>query len=430
MDKKPNLLIVLTDQQHLNTISALGNPSVHTPAIDRLVRTGISFSQSYCSNPVCSPSRSSIFTGRASSETGVYRNNIAIREGMPTLGRWLRDAGYETLYAGKWHVPGAYVTDVPGFRVLSTGIGHQGTVSDPLCTDACANYLYNRASSAPFCMVVSYMQPHDICEWLRFNRVEPRELRYPGIEAELPDLPPNHRAVPEGEPDLVRRLRESREPSTHHWSETHWRYYLWAYLRHVEMVDAEVARLMAALEDTGQLENTLLAFTSDHGEGMGCHWMTRKNTLYDESSRVPFVFSWPGTIQEGTVDETTLVSGLDLMPTLCDYAGAGIPDPTRGISLRPVLDGRATINREFVAAEVSSNLGQMIRSARFKYIAYKDDGSEMLFDMHTDPGETINLAQDPSYTALLEQHRMMLRKWVEGLDVAPNVPREHRWHVV
>ena len=163
---------------------------------------------------------------------------------------------------------------------------------------------------------------------------------------------------------------------------------------------------------------------------MGCHWMTRKNTLYDESSRVPLFFSWPGTIQEGTVDETTLVSGLDLMPTLCDYAGAGIPAASKGISLRPVLDGTATISREFVAAEVSSNLGQMIRSARFKYIAYKDDGSEMLFDMHADPGETINLARDPSHATLLEQHRSMLGEWVEGLDVAPNVPRENRWHVV
>ena len=142
MNDEPNILMILTDQQHIDTISALGNPWVQTPAIDRLVKTGVSFSQSYCTNPVCSPSRSSIFTGRTSCETGVYRNNIAIREGMPTLGHCLRVAGYETVYAGKWHVPGAYVTDVPGFRVLSTGIGHQGTVSDPLCTDACANRFF------------------------------------------------------------------------------------------------------------------------------------------------------------------------------------------------------------------------------------------------------------------------------------------------
>jgi arylsulfatase A-like enzyme len=423
------LLIILTDQQHIDTISALGNQLVRTPAIDRLVRSGVSFTQSYCTNPVCSPSRSSLFTGRASSETGVYKNNIGIREGMPTLGGWLRTAGYETVYAGKWHVPGAYVTDIPGFRVLSTGIGHQGTVSDPLCTDACASYLYNKSDDTPVCMVVSYMQPHDICEWLRINRVDPGRLRYPELEATLPDLPDNLEAIPEFEPEKVRLLRESREPTTHRWSETHYRYYLWAYLRHVEMVDAEVARLLAALEDTGQLENTLIAFTSDHGEGMGCHRLTRKNTLYDESSKVPLLFSWPGTIQEGKVDKTTLVSGLDLMPTLCDYAGAGIPSGTKGISLRPILEGTGAANREYVAAEVSSNLGQMIRSARFKYVAYKDDGSEMLFDMQADPGETINLARDPTHEAVLDQHRAMLQSWIEGLDVAPNVPHDSRWFV-
>jgi arylsulfatase A-like enzyme len=428
-DKRPNILFILTDQQHIDTISALGNPFVQTPAIDRFVRAGVSFRQSYCTNPVCSPARSSLFTGRPSSETGVYQNGIGIREGMPTLGECLREQGYETLYAGKWHVPGCYVTNIPGFRVLSTGIGHQGTVSDPLCTDACVNYLYNKADDAPFCMVVSYMQPHDICEWLRLNRIDQGTHRYPEIASQLPDLPDNLRAVPEGGPQSVTRLRERREPATGNWSEAHWRYYLWAYLRHVEMVDAEVDRLLDALDDTGMREDTIIVYTSDHGEGMGGHGMTRKNTLYDEAARVPLIFSWPGTIREGCVEETTLACGLDIMPTLCDYAGVAIPQGVKGTSLRAVLKGDGVPGRAFIAAEVSSNLGQMIRSQRYKYVAYVDDNSEMLFDMQADPGETINLAHDPAYAAVLAQHRAMLREWIAGLDVAPNVPLENRWFV-
>jgi choline-sulfatase len=429
---QPNILVILTDQQHIDTISALGNRFVDTPAIDRLVRSGTSFRQSYCTNPLCSPSRSSLFTGRCSSETGVYKNGIGIRESMPTLGECLREEGYTTLYAGKWHVPGSYVTNIPGFRVLSTGITHQGTVSDPLCTEACVNYMVNKTDDAPFCMVVSYMQPHDICEWLRFNRMDPKELRYAEIAGQLPYLPGNYGKIPHGEPESVRLRRERIEPSAGQWDELHWRYYLWSYLRHVEMVDAEVARLLETLDDTGMLANTIIVFTSDHGEGMGCHSMTRKSTLYDEAAKVPLIYSWPGAIREGQVAETTLASGLDLMPTLFDYAGAAIPTDVKGISLRPALEASAEPDRTFIAAEASSNLGQMIRSQRYKYIAYKDAVSkngvaEMLFDIETDPGETINLVGSPDYGQVLDQHRAMFKGWISGLDISPLVPIENRW---
>jgi arylsulfatase A-like enzyme len=166
---------------------------------------------------------------------------------------------------------------------------------------------------------------------------------------------------------------------------------------------------------------------------MGCHGMTRKNTLYDESARVPLIVSWPGVIQQGQIADQTLVSGLDIMPTLCDYAGAVIPtgagtkDTIKGISLRASLEHGEMPGRSFIAVEVASNLGQMIRSSRFKYITHQDDASEMLFDMHADPGETLNLAQDRAFAPTLEQHRAMLRDWIDNLDIAPNVPAQNRW---
>lgn len=426
MADRPNILLILTDQQHADTIGALGQPHVHTPAIDELVRGGTSFRQSYCANPVCSPSRSSLFTSRTTSETGVWVNGRSIRPEFPTMGAHFREAGYDTAYAGKWHVPACYPNSIDGFRVLSSGIGHQGTVSDPLVTDGCVNYLHRRDASEPFLMVASYMQPHDICEWLRLNRVDSGTLPYPELTDDLPPLPDNFASIPEPLPEAIAKKHNGLEPRYGNWSETHFRYYMWSYLRHVEMVDVEVARLLAALDATGVREDTVVLFTSDHGEGMANHAMTRKGFLYDESVRVPFVVDWPGRARSDAVDDATLVSGLDVFPTLCDAAGIDAPQGAKGISLLPAIEG-GQVDRPLVAAECSSNTEQMIRTERYKYIAYKDDPVEQLFDMQADPGETRNLSVDASHADVLAEHRGLLREWIGGLDLAPDMPSECRW---
>jgi len=426
VDTRPNILLVLTDQQHADTIGELGQAHVQTPAIDELVRGGTSFTQSYCANPVCSPSRSSIFTSRTTSETNVWTNGRSIRPGLPTMGEHFREAGYDTAYAGKWHVPACYPNSIEGFRVLSSGIGHQGTVSDPLATDGCVNYLHGRDTSKPFLMVASYMQPHDICEWLRLNRVDTGDLHYPEIAGELPPLPDNFAAIPEPLPAAIAKKHNGLEPRYGNWSDTHFRYYIWSYLRHVEMVDAELARLLAALDATNVRRDTVVLFTSDHGEGMANHAMTRKGFLYDESVRVPFVINGGEHVQSGVVDEKTLVSGMDILPTLCDFAGIESPPGAKGVSLLPALAG-SEMDRPFVASECSNNQEQMIRSFRYKYIAYKDDPIEQLFDMQDDPGETQNLSVDETHRAVLEEHRDLLAGWIGHLDLAPDLPEECRW---
>ena len=166
MNTQPNLLLVLTDQQHADTIGELGQAHVQTPAMDELVRGGTSFTQSYCANPVCSPSRSSIFTSRTTSETNVWTNGRAIRPDLPTMGEHFRAAGYDTTYAGKWHVPKCYPNTIEGLRVLSSGIGHQGTVSDPLVTDGCVNYLHGRDPSKPFFLLDSTALPRRVARAL------------------------------------------------------------------------------------------------------------------------------------------------------------------------------------------------------------------------------------------------------------------------
>lgn len=134
----PNILLIMTDQQHIDTISAAGCPYLNTPAMDRLLRRSVSFTESYSPNPVCSPARSAIFTGRTSTETGVHKNNIPIRSSIPNTGQWFTEhTNYEMAYAGKWHVPGSFTHFIPGFRVLHTGFGGQGNLGDTGVSRAC-----------------------------------------------------------------------------------------------------------------------------------------------------------------------------------------------------------------------------------------------------------------------------------------------------
>jgi len=425
--KPKNILLIFTDQQHIDTIAAGGCRNVRTPALDQLKNRGVSFAQSYSANPVCSPARSCVFTGRTSSETGVFTNGRPINSNIPNLGQWFsQQTNYETFYAGKWHLPRTYTSDIPGFKVINTGIGGFGYLCDTVMSRSCEGFLRNRSKSKPFLLIASYMQPHDICEWLRLNMDNPNEMRYPQLVGELPELPDNFE-FDENEPGTIKKRRLGNEPFKGKWNKEQWRYYRWSYYRNIEHLDAEINRILQTLQDYGYSKDTLVVLTSDHGEGMAHHQMVRKNTLYDEAARVPLLFSWPGHISENITDTTHPVSGLDIMPTLCDYAGIKPPKNIRGSSLRPILEGRSVPADNFIVTEVSSNTGRMVRTPSFKYITYKDDSVEQLFDMKTDPGETKNLLASSRYALVLAEHRKILKDWESRLDVLPNVPNADFW---
>ena len=425
--RTPNLLLVITDQQHIDTIAAAGCPHVKTPALDRLCGRGLRFTESYSSNPVCSPARSSIFTGRPSSETGVFENGLPIRQGIPNLGQWLaQETNYETVYSGKWHVPSSFTHLIPGFDVLNSGVGGQGNLGDTASSRAAEGYLRNRSRSKPFFLVASFLQPHDICEWLRLNRDNPAQLRYPELADQLPDLPDNFR-FDEREPGRLQQTRARNEPAKGGWSERQWLYYRWSYYRHIEMVDAEVGRVLNALDEEGYTDETVIVFTADHGEGMGHHQMVRKSSPYDEASKVPFIISWPGHVPEGRVETTRLVSGMDIVPTLCDYAGIAAPTDTRGQSLRRLIERPHEEWRSFLVTESNNNTGRMLRTERFKYVSYRSDPVEQFFDLSADPGETVNLATQAHSADELARHRRLLGDWERSLDVAPNVPEPNTW---
>ena len=425
--KPRNIVLIITDQQHIDTIAAGGCRHVQTPALDSLKISGVSFTQSYTANPLCSPARSAIFTGRTSSEAHVHINGRPIRSDIPNLGQWFsQNSNYETFYAGKWHLPRTYTSNIPGFEVIHTGIGGFGYLCDTAMSRACEGFLRNRPKDKPFLLVASFMQPHDICEWLRLNMNNPPKLRYPELAGELPELPHNFE-YDKNEPGSIKQRRQSCEPAKGGWSKEHWRYYRWSYYRNIENLDAEIGRILRALADYGYTDDTLIVFISDHGEGMGHHQMVRKSSPYNEASRVPLLFSWPGHIIKNKTDMVHLASGMDIMPTLCDYASIKSPANMRGISLRSVLEGNSDSGHEFVVTEVNSNTGRMVRTNRYKYIAYVDDPVEQLFDMKDDPGETKNLSPNTRYASILKDHRKMLKDWEHRLDVPTKVPHADVW---
>jgi choline-sulfatase len=160
---------------------------------------------------------------------------------------------------------------------------------------------------------------------------------------------------------------------------------------------------------------------------MGHHQMVRKSSFYDEAARVPLLLSWPGHIVEDKTDKVNLASGMDIMPTLCDYAGIKPPPDTRGLSLRSILEGGNGTLRQFVVTEANSNTGRMLRTQDFKYIKYVDDPVEQLFDMKNDPGETRNLASDSYYTPVLAKHRRLLDHHEARLDAPGDIPHAEFW---
>lgn len=408
--KRPNVLFICTDQQNIDAISASGLPWLHTPNLDRLTQRGVTFSESHSTNPVCSPGRSSLFTGRMTTETGVVTNDRYIHESVPNMGQWLRQGGYDTYYCGKWHLPDGYPAEIEGFEVIPVG-GGQGDLVDVVVSRQCEAFLHNRTSQTPFLFVASLMQPHDICYWAIKNKaVVPVVPRYEDLAGPLPDLPANHASRPVAP-------KYADQGAYAGFNEYQWRYYRYIYYRQVEMVDYEVGRILDALEDSGQADNTIVIFTSDHGEGCGHHKHVQKWHPYDESVKVPLLISCPGQVLESVTDDH-LVSGIDLMSTICDYAGIAQPQYCQGESLRPILEGRALQKREFVVSEVQV-CGRVLRTEDYKYVNFKGDPIEQLFDMKADPGETNNLYAEAKYADILTDHRKLLDDWEASLNPLP-----------
>ena len=414
---RPNVVLIMTDQQSNSALTANGNPYLKTPAMDSLVAEGVSFIQSYATYPVCSPARASIMTGRMPHEAGVRQNGEAIVAGMPTMGEHFRANGYSTHYAGKWHLPQGF-GDPQGFEKLIGGDSLGANMDEPLAS-TCVEFLTSEPKE-PFLLVASFMNPHDVCHWVRGH---PGSQQYEST-AGFPPAPGNLWRDPD-EPEYMQFHREAnynRMSNSLHisgeWKADDFRHYLHDYFRMVEQVDRQIGRVLSALRFRGLAHNTVVGFTSDHGEGQGGHRWTQKAAFWEETARVPLIVSGRGVERRGVVDDRALVSGIDMLPTLCDYAGIPQPVGVRGRSLRDAIAGRDW-NREFVVSELShfggeNRQGRMLRTSRYKYVAFNGGARpEQLFDLQLDPGEVSNLAYVPAGKAQLARHRALLRDWIE-----------------
>jgi len=437
---QPNVLLIMTDQQSGDAMSCrMGTQYINTPSMDLLASEGMVFTRAYSSNPLCMPLRASLFTGRYPHETGVTKNG-RVKGGLNPnefvmMGTYFRNAGYEAAYSGKWHLCySEKPSDVHGCEILDrkTKLSPPEIDNyDSRITHAAAKFL-DRKHDRPFLLVVSYMNPHNICEWARRAAGRKQTLSCGEIGTapaadSLPPPPPNL-APPKNEPDGMALMRRGYHASSTfpvgNFTTEDWRRQRWGYYRMIEKVDGEIGKVLDALRRAGDEDRTLVIFTSDHGDCTGAHGFNQKTVFYDESVRVPLIVRWKGKSTVGVSDKL-VNTGIDILPTMLACASLNKPGRLPGRSLLPVALGQdAGPWRNFVisqnhmaqAGEINGFTptmeGRMVRTDRYKYCVYsRGIRRESLIDMVNDPGEMTDLACDPEYRDLLLEHREILARF-------------------
>jgi choline-sulfatase len=435
-DVRPNLLYIHSDQHSPLVLGCYGDPVVRTPNLDRLAREGVLFESAYCPSPICVPSRMSALTGRHPHQNQVWTNEHILDSGIPTLAHALGAAGYRPVIAGRMHALGPdqlhgyverlvgdhgsnYIGGVPVDRgTLSgtagpdhislerSGIGQSAyQVHDEYVAAAAVDYLNRYAvarraghEQGPFCLTVGLMLPHP-----------PYVARRQDYEVYQGRVGlPNHPEPPaEEHPFLAWWRRETRAEFTTEQEAIRARTAYWAL---VARVDALVGQILAALERHHQADNTLIVYTSDHGDMLGEHGLWWKHTFYEASARVPLIMSWPGRLPRGACCER-VVSAVDLNATLLDACGApALPNAAGRSFLAQATGADAPGAWEDVAfcdycsdeyAPPGGCYQRMIRAGRWK-LAYYHGQEPQLFDLQEDPDERHDRAQDPACRGVRE----------------------------
>lgn len=438
--KKPNILFIMTDQQSWNMLSCDGNRFLKTPAMDQIAQNGYRFNRSYCVNPVSLPSRFALLTGHYGSEVNVRWNTAPVNRAalqpileQSSLGTIFQKAGYETLYGGKTHLP-VWNTQGTANKRMQTNYGFSYFCDNDrrdLAVESAKIIANRKEKDQPLFLFISLINPHDICfmwkweEYLKRNAdsntqetqsvKEMMALRNRLSEKEykeqLPPLASNFAPLNDA-PYMDSYLRFTDKERLD--------LYSWAYHRFTEKVDGEIALILDALENSVMKENTIIVFTSDHGDQNGAHQLVMKNRFYEESTRIPFIFSGPG-IKKGIVDhETMACNGLDLIPTLCDLTNIEKPQGLTGISLKPQLTGKGKpTKRDFLFLE--NTVGYMVMDGKHKYALYDGpQNNELLIDLQNDPQERRNVLNENAYQKTRKRLHSELITWVERRELKLN----------
>jgi choline-sulfatase len=318
---------------------------------------------------------------------------------------------------------------------------------DELATTVSEFLLKRKTTDKPFLMFASFINPHDICfDAIRSGAPESEDakatppdlfevMKIPdGLSKKeffakyCPPLPSNFKPML-GESytvDSLIRLRSFRKAVRDKWTEEDWRLHRWAYARLVEKVDSLIGRVIAALNQSGLQNNTIVIFTSDHGDNDASHQLEHKTVFFEESTRVPFIISYPWLEQKAKVDHEHIVSnGLDLFPTLCDLSNIRPPEGLPGKSLKPLLV-KAPVNDWRGHIIIESELGYLIHTGRYKYELDDKSGDkprEVFSDLQVDPGETRNMIHDQKYTQVISSLRKELIAYLVNAHI-PFTPLE------
>lgn len=458
MTDRPNLILVCVDQMRADAMGVAGNDAIDTPNLDDLALGGFHFTRAYSSTPTCVPARVALLTGKSPALHGRYgyREGISFPDAYPvTLPSVLRESGYQTYAVGKMHVfpdrarcgfdevelhdgflhtqrrlDGGPVDDYveflrretgdPRADYQDTGIGCNAMTARPWereerlhptrwVADRSMRFLERRDPSRPFFLYTSFHRPHapfDPPGWL-WEKYVRRELGERPVGEWISRFD-EHRRDHGSEAEFG-----TKKESVHQQVKA-------GYYASIEFIDLQLNRLKEALSDQGLLEDTVIAFVSDHGDMMGDHDMYRKSVGYEGSARVPFVVHVPAKWREGwgeTGEVGAIAELRDVMPTLLGLAGVPVPEGVDGVDLRGSSRGegpRDYLHGEHLIGSLGRHSMQWIRSERWKYLWFSGDGHEQLFDLEADPQELHDLAgKEPE---ILAQHRELLVAELDGRE--------------
>ncbi len=448
--KKLNVLFLIADDLNCD-LHCYDHPRVQTPNIDRLAARGVRFDRAYCQFPLCGPSRASFLTGRRPDETRIHTNPRSgrfstdytgtphFREHLPdtvTLPQLFRQHGYTVARVGKLYhygVPGqigtAGLDDPPSWQYVVNPAGRDKAEENQVFTLTPGSYggtlswlaaegtdleqtdglgataaisLLEQYRDQPFFLAVGFYRPHT-------PYVAPKRYfeMYPPDEITLPELSPEDqkRAPP---PAYASAKAEQEKMTDHQRREA-----IQAYWAAITFMDAQVGRVLDALEELGLADNTVVVMTSDHGYHMYQHGLWQKMSLFENSARVPLMIAAPGAAGNGQAT-AALAELVDLYPTLADLCGLPAPDYLDGASQRAVLDDPARSVKDAAFTQVRRGVlnGYSVRTPRWRYTLW-DEGrkGEQLYDMQADPHETKNLASDPAHAETVAQLRQRLAEY-------------------
>ncbi|UQZ82456.1 Arylsulfatase [Paenibacillus konkukensis] len=456
---KPNILWICTDQQRFDTLGCYGNSYVDTPNIDRLAANGVLFERAYCNSTVCAPSRGSFLTGRYPKTTGLRKNGQNIPERERLVTKLLHDAGYSCGLAGKLHLSACHPSvchgterriddgyDMfhwshhPADQWASNEYSHwlkaKGKSYAARAVEACEHVVCGPDAEdhqAAWCAekAIQFIEAHEGRErpWLfsvnifaphhPFDPPESHLNKYLDMLDRIPQ--PNYT---EGELDTKTSYQRRDHQGAYgnrnlypfdRMSEQDRRYVTAAYWAMIDLIDEQVGKMTDALARTGQLDNTIVVFMSDHGELLGDHGVYLKGPhFYEPSVHVPLIVSWPGHFRQG-VRVRSFVELVDLAPTFLEAAGEAVYPGMQGASLMGLLKGETEEHRDDIYCETyetkrgnfSGGYSLMVRDHTHKLVLYDSQDDGELYDLIADPGETTNVWHSSAHAS--EKLRMMER---------------------